>query len=238
MDTVRQLQQEVLSLQGIKRPKEEQRSLTFGQLETAFYGKTFPVGFMHEFISSKPESAAATTGFMTGLLSKITGPKGMCIWISTRRTIYPAALKLFGMAPDQVVFIDLTRHKDALWTIEEALKCEAVGAVVGEINELSFTESRRLQLAVEKSRVTGFIHRYRPRSENTVACIAKWKISPVQSITDGGMPGLGYPRWNVQLVKVRNGRPGSWDIEWSDNTFRYITRQVFTISGSPKNKIA
>ena len=37
-----------------------------------------------------------------------------------------------------------------LWVIEEALKCEGLAAVIGEIKELSFTQSRRLQLAVEK----------------------------------------------------------------------------------------
>ena len=41
-----------------------------------------------------------------------------------------------------------------MWAIEEALKCDGLAAVIGEMKELSFTNSRRLQLAVEKSHVT------------------------------------------------------------------------------------
>lgn len=56
--------------------------------------------------------------------------------------------------------MDAGKTKDSLWAIEEALKCNALIAVVGEITELTFNDSRRLQLAVEKSHVTGFIHRF------------------------------------------------------------------------------
>ena len=42
-------------------------------------------------------------------------------------------------------------------TMEEALKCNRITAVLGEIKEISFKESRRLQLAAEQSRVTGFL---------------------------------------------------------------------------------
>jgi protein ImuA len=34
--------------------------------------------------------------------------------------------------------------------MEEALKCEGLAAVIGEIKEISFSDSRRLQLAVEQ----------------------------------------------------------------------------------------
>jgi protein ImuA len=136
--------------------------------------------------------------------------------------VFPPALKVFGIEPQRIIFIDVNRPKEALWAVEEALKCEALAAVVGELSELSFTESRRLQLAVEQSKVTGFIHRYNPRSENTVACVTRWKIKPAPSSEEEGLPGLGFPRWNVELLKVRNGRPGSWQIEWSAGSFKQV----------------
>ena len=107
--------------------------------------------------------------------------------------------------------------------MEEALKCEGLAAVIGEIKELSFTDSRRLQLAVEQSQVTGFVLRNNPRSVNTTACITRWKISSLHSELSSGMPGVGFPRWNVDLVKVRNGKPGNWQIEWVAGKFRHIT---------------
>jgi protein ImuA len=33
------------------------------------------------------------------------------------------------------------------------------------------------------------------------------------------MPGVGFPKWNVELLKMRNGKPGSWEVEWNINGF-------------------
>jgi protein ImuA len=36
------------------------------------------------------------------------------------------------------------------------------------------------------------------------------------------MPGVGFPRWNVELLKVRNGQPGNWQVEWMDGRFNPV----------------
>jgi hypothetical protein len=41
--------------------------------------------------------------------------------------------------------------------MEEALRCKAVAAAVGEINNIDLTASRRLQLAAEQGGATGFL---------------------------------------------------------------------------------
>src|SRR6476620_9687162 len=127
---------------------------------------------------------------------------------------FPPTLKSYGMNPDHVVFINLKNEKDIFWSLEEALKCERVTAVVVELSEHAFTESRRLQLFVEQSGVTGFIIRARPRNLNTTACVTRWKITSLPSELPDGVPGVGFPGWNVELLKVRNGKPGSWWMEW------------------------
>jgi protein ImuA len=227
---VRQLQREVLSLQGGRRAADSQRLQTgLGPIEMAFPGRVFPMGAVHEFVSRSAADAAATSGFIAGLLGRLMQQQGACLWIGTKRTVFPPALKVFGIDPARIIFVDLYRQKDVLWAIEEALKCDALAAVVGEPGALSFTESRRLQLAVEQSRVTGFIHRVNARTDNTVACVTRWKITSIASITEDGMPGVGYPRWHVQLVKVRNGKPGTWQVEWSEEGFRNIPKKVFSI---------
>jgi protein ImuA len=228
-EIVRQLQKEVLSLQQSKKPVVGQPvNPDLGELLGAFPNKTFPTGAVHEFISPNPENAAATNGFLCGLLGQLMLQKGPCLWISARRTIFPPALKVFGIDPERIIFIDLDRPKQVLWTIEEGLKCEELSVVIGELSQLGFTESRRLQLAVEASNVTGFIHRYQPRGENTVACTTRWKIKPISSIS-GDMPGVGFPRWDIQLLKVRNGKPGSWQFEWKGGQFHSIAPQRFSI---------
>ena len=226
IDVFEKLKGDILSLQGFRTPSCSQRiDFGLGPVESAFPNRIFPTGAVHEFLSDTSEDAAATSGFMAGLLGKLMGQAGACLWISCKRTVFPPSLKIFGIEPDRVIFIDLANKKEVLWAVEEALKCEALSAVVGELNEISFTESRRLQLAVERSRVTGFLHRNNPRMVNTLACVSRWKITPVGSELDDGMPGVGFPRWQVTLQKVRNGEPGTWEIEWSAGRFQHFAAQ-------------
>ena len=227
-DIIQQLQKEVLLLQRTKRMSRQGLHTGLEEMEQSFPDHTFPLGAVHEFISNAKEDAAATNGFIAGLIGPLMEKGKIALWVSTKRTLFPPALNVFGIEPERILFIDLLRQKDVLWAIEEGLKCDALSAVIGELSELSFTESRRLQLAVEQSKVTGFIHRYNPRSENTVACVTRWKIKPLASDL-GGMPGVGFPRWHVQLLKVRNGKPDAWQIEWTASRFRHITKPAFTL---------
>ncbi len=110
--------------------------------------------------------------------------------------------------------------------MEEALKCEGLGAVVSEIQELNFKASRRLQLAVEQSHVTGFLLRDTARSFNTTACVTRWKVTPHPSDLPEGMPGVGFPRWKVELLKVRNGTPGNWIVEFIPGSLEIVHPKV------------
>jgi len=100
---------------------------------------------------------------------------------------------------------------------------ECHNRVVGEIQEINFTASRRLQLVVEQSAVTGFILRHQPRNLNTNAFVSRWKISPVPSAPEDDLPGVGFPRWNVELQKIRNGKPGTWQVQYFEGKFHPST---------------
>ena len=167
---IARLQREILPLQGIKITLNNTAlDKTIGSLKNVFPGNTFPVGAIHEFIAAGMEDAATTSGFIAGILTTLMQNGGAVIWIGSAHTIFPPALKLFGIVPDKIIFINLQKEKEMLWAMEEALKCEGLAAVIAEIKDLSFTASRRLQLAVEQSRVTGFIIRNNPQTITTTA---------------------------------------------------------------------
>jgi protein ImuA len=155
---------------------------------------------------------------------------GAAIWISASRTLFPASLKRFGVEPHRIIFVDLKHERDALYAIEEALKCKQIAAVVGEIKNIGFKESRRLQLAAEQSRVTGLLIRHQPKIINTIACVSRWRITSLPGALAEGMPGVGFPRWNVELLKVRNGKPGKWQVEFSSGQLKEIRQPILTIS--------
>jgi len=228
---------DILPLQGLKMSiAGEAPDTGLGPMNQAFPQGSFPLGAIHEFISSGPESAAATGGFISALVSPLMKKGGTGIWIGSSGKIFPPALQQFGIEPSRIIFIDLQKEKDLLWTVEEALKCHGLATVIAEIPALSFTTSRRFQLAVEQSRVTGFIHRTNALILNTNASVSRWKIRPLPTETYDGLPGLGYPRWNVELLKIRNGKPGVWQMEWSDNRFNPISKPIPCIIAEPKRK--
>lgn len=219
-ELISKLQRDILLWQGFKpETGNGGEVIGLGEIESAFPNGAFPKKAIHEFVSVVPEHSAASGGFIGGLLSILMEEGAACVWVSTSRKLFPVSLRLFNVDPERIIFIDVTREKDVLWVMEEALKCDGLAAVVAELNDLSVIESRRLQLAVEQTGVTGFILRKDARKALASVAAARWTISPVPSETEEKMPGVGFPRWNVELTKVRHGNPGSWTLEWGGDGF-------------------
>lgn len=215
-DIINRLQRDILALQGFTslRAGYPVRS---GELSVikAFPNEVFPLGAVHEFITASREDVSATAGFMAGLVSTVLPATGVIAWVGAGGTIFPPALEQFGIEPDRVIFFEPLKKREIQWTVEEALRCEAFSAVVAAWSDISFTESRRLQLAVEKTNTTGFIIRHNPKQLHTTPCVARWKVTSLHSRPVDDLPGVGFPKWNVELLKVRNGKPGNWIMEWA-----------------------
>jgi protein ImuA len=228
-DILKDLQADILRLQGFKAGKNGSLDTGLEVMKDSFPNGSFPVGAVHEFLSTQLEDIAPTSGFIAGLLSSLIKSNGIALWISSSRTLFPPALKSFGISPDRFIFIDLKKEKDVLWTMEEALKCGALTAVIGEMREIDFTASRRLQLAVEQSQVTGFVVRTNYRKPTTTACVSRWKITSLPSELEDALPGVGFPKWRVELLRMRNGRSGMWDIQWTHGRFMPVYESNFIL---------
>ncbi len=213
-------------MSGIKPPLEElKRQEGLECLKDHFPFGIFPKGAIHEFMCSEPRDMAATGGFIAALIHSVFHSSGTIIWISAAKNIFPATLQLFNIEPSRIIFIHPSSSKESLWVIEEALKCNGLHAVIAEMNELSFVHSRRFQLAVESSNVTGFVMNMKTEKESTTACLSKWKIHSLPSETIGDMPGVGFPRWKVMLTKMRNGKTGQWEVEWRDGKMVHVQQE-------------
>ena len=229
-DIKARLQREILPLTGYRSPAagsehhpDPVSSMGLQTIMESFPGKRFPTGAIHEFCCGDLEEAAASNGFISGIVGALMLKEGTIMWIGDSGEIYPPALKLYGVEPDRVVFVNLKKPTDQLWATEEGLKCQGLTAVISEVRDLSFMVSRRLQLAVEQSGVTGFLLRNNRASLNTTTSMARWRVRPIASQPADGLPGVGHARWNVSLLKVRNGQPGSWDLSWEAG--RFVTDQ-------------
>ena len=201
-DIITQLKKDILALQGFKPLLHQHLKIELGTINHSFPDSQFPLGVNHEFIYNDDESLTASSGFIAGILSSLLQKGGAVVWISSSHTIFPPALVSFGINPEKFIFIRLRNQKEILWTIEEALKCEGLTAVVGEVSCVDLTISRRLQLATEQTGVTGFLLHTNQRTLNTTACSCRWQIHSLQSETEDGLPGVGFPRLNVELLKA------------------------------------
>ena len=218
-EILRSLKKQILLLEGFKEPVLTEET-KFGRINESFPNGVFPFSALHEFFCFNKEEATATSGFIAGMLSSRLHKGNSIVWISLSHQLFPPSLKWFGIQPHQVLFLHVKKEKEVSWAINEALKCSSLSAVIGEMPGMSLTASRRFQLAIEDAGVGCFVIRSNPKNLLTTA-VSRWHVQPIHSKVEDNFPGVGHPHWRVKLLKVRNGKTGSWDIEWANGGFRY-----------------
>src|SRR5262245_60687197 len=138
-DIISQLKKDILSLQGFKPVIHHDQHIGPLAINHTFPNSAFPLGVNHEFICNCRESLSASSGFIAGILSSLMKKCGATVWISSSHKIFPPALVAFGIDPEKIIFIHRQKEKEILWTMEEALKCEGLAAVVGEVSCVDLT---------------------------------------------------------------------------------------------------
>lgn len=173
-------------------------------------------GALHEVAGSRElADDAAATVFLAGILARLEGP---VFWCLTWRDLFAPALHLAGLHPDRVVFVEAGSDTHVLTAMEECLRHEGLGGVVGELKKVSLTASRRLQLAAEQSGVPAFLFRracpIEVRTDGSAA-VSRWRIRAAPSEVLG-IPSLGRPRWDLTLERARGGDAHNWIVEGCD----------------------
>ena len=95
-------------------------------------------GALHEIAAARETETAAATGFALALAIRrqcaIT-----VLWIAEELSLaengvpYGPGLDQAGFAPERLITVSTARGRDVLWAMEEALRCPAIGAVIGEM---------------------------------------------------------------------------------------------------------
>lgn len=166
--------------------------------------------------------AAAAACFAAGILARHPGP---VLWCLKRRDLFAPALAGAGLHPDRVIYAEGGDEASVLLCLEEGLRHQGLAGVVGEISRLSMTQSRRLQLAAEKSGVTGFvIRRWRNAAAavdfgEPTAAVTRWRVTALPS-SPLPAPGVGRARWHLELIRARAGDCAEWEVEAADETGR------------------
>jgi protein ImuA len=147
------------------------------------------------------------------------GEVGVVLWCLPRPDLYGPGIAAHGLDSGRVVLVRASRDAEILWAMEEGLRAPGIVAVVGEVGSLPMVASRRLQLAAERSGITAFLlRRWREGGQAAReralpnAAVTRWRIAALPSRPLRDEPGVGHPRWRVELLRCRGGEPASWEM--------------------------
>jgi len=174
-----------------------------------------PLAALHDIeCAGIPGEDGAATGFLTGILARLA-PQRPVLWCVQHPDLHAPGLALAGLAPPRLLLVRAPQEREILWAMEEGLRSHALAAVVGEVEALSTPASRRLQLAAESGGVTAFVL-HRDAAVLASAAVTRWRVMALPSLPLLGEPGIGQPRWRLELRRCRGGMPAAWEVEASD----------------------
>src|SRR6266852_1321134 len=95
---------------------------------------------------------------------------------------YGPGLDEAGIAPEQLITVAAARARHVLWAMEEALRCRAVGLVIGESRARGIDQvaTRRLSLAAAAGNALGLLLRTAP-DDAPAAFATRWIIGAAPS---------------------------------------------------------
>jgi protein ImuA len=136
--------------------------------------------------------------------------------------LYGPGLDQIGIAPERLITVAAPRTRDVLWTMEEALRCRAVGMVIGEMRPRSIDQvaTRRLALAAAAGNALGIIL-YTAPDDAPSAAVTRWIIGAASSLDGERSHDVNSPRFLARLVRNRRGPLGTWIVEWNSVEQRF-----------------
>jgi protein ImuA len=183
-------------------------------------------------ISGLPAIGSAARARNDESAASVLTPGRNVLWIAEDLSLaengapYGPSLDEVGIAPERLITVAAARERDVLWAMEEALRCRAVGMVIGEMRSRGIDQvaTRRLALAAAAGNALGLILRTAP-DDGPSAAATRWIVgaapSPRSGDGDEERHGVGPPRFAARLVRNRRGHLGAWIVEWNSVEQRF-----------------
>lgn len=174
----------------------------------------------------------AVAAFVLGLIGLLLkqAPVAPVLWIGTSSFFAEAGLpyahgllKLFGIAPKDLLLAEAPKPVDALWIAEEAAALKELAAVVLELpgnpRQLDLTATRRLHRRAVAAGRPVFLLRQSAEPQATAAPL-RFVVEPAPAGTRRilGRPlagSIGPPACAVTLDKNRLAPPARFTLEWN-----------------------
>jgi len=165
-------------------------------------------------------------GWAGFLLAQVETGKPL-LWVQDRMAILESGrIHPPGLPSQDLVHVEARDARDALWAMEEGLRCPSLSAVIGEIwgdpKALDFTATRRLAVASERSGVAAFLIRLGGHA-NLSGARMRWRIASAPSLINPLDPrAAGSPAWDAELFRARGMPPGRWSVAYEADRFHLV----------------
>jgi protein ImuA len=171
-----------------------------------------PSPTLSELFAGHPRDA----GWAGFLLAQIDTSKPL-LWVQDRMAILESGrVHPPGLPSQNLIHVEARDARDALWAMEEGVRCAALSWVIGELwgdpKVVDFTATRRLAVASESSGVPCWLVRL-GGTPNLSGARMRWRVASAPSLLnlfDERAPGL--PAWDSELFRARGSPPGRWTI--------------------------
>ena len=180
-----------------------------------------------EVFSSSREGAGAASALALALddwrnIPHIDGQEAedrrAVLWVQTREAARLSGRPYRAGLPqdiaDRLIHVLADKPEDALFALEEGLRCRDLAFVIGEVSgnprALDFTASRRLTLAAQKHGVPLFLVRLDAARDLSSARM-RWEVTSAPSaLHHWNAQAPGAPAWRAELFRARTHPPGEW----------------------------
>jgi protein ImuA len=193
---------------------------------------------LHDFAPQAYGDLPAVTGFAVALaIRRLADPaeRRPLLWCRLAREeheygrLYGHGLETLGLPRCRFLTVTLPKPAAVLWTAEEALKSGALSLVMADVDprHADLTITRRLLLAAHAGRAAGLLV-FSRRPPGTTASHSRWLVAAAPSLPPPHDPQApGTPAFLVELLRARGGRPGAWNVEWHNASYRFALVPAF-----------
>lgn len=180
-----------------------------------------------EVFASSAETSGAAVALAFALACDLAATPGLkdagddqrpWLWIQDREALRRGGRPYRPGLPrglrHRLIHVAARTPQDALFALEEGLRCRDLAFVIGEITgnprALSMTASRRLSLAVERHGVPLWLVRL-DAARDLSSARQRWQVRAAPSPPPRwNVAAPGAPSWHAELFRARAHPPGEW----------------------------
>lgn len=204
--------------------------------------------FHSEIFASANEASGAglALAFARDALTSCAANRGdddarQILWVQDRAAIRLGGRPcLAGLPQDlahRLIHVAALTPEDALFALEEGLKCRELACVIGEIagnpKALGFTASRRLSLMAERHGVRLWLVRLDAAPDLSSARM-RWQVAAARSAPPRWNPAApGTATWHAELFRARTHQPGQWSLSDDAGTLRIAGESDHDAAAAP-----